>query len=407
MQNFDVIVVGAGPGGSTAATFAARAGLNVLLIDKATFPRDKICGDAMSGKSMTVIKRLGLIETLQDAESLGSWGVTFSGPGGDQVSIPFLVDENQTLAPGYIARREVFDALVFNKAVEAGVTVWQNTTVQELLLEGKQAKGVAVMRAQEKIAVYAPLVIGADGAYSVVAKGLGFKQLDEKHYSGGLRVYYEGVTGFQPDNQIELHFVDEAIPGYFWIFPMANGMANVGIGMLSAVIKKRNVKLKDLLDQMIKHPRFAARFAEAKQVGGVKGWGLPMGSKPRPLSGDGWVLVGDAGSLIDPFTGEGIGNAMISGEQAGIWAGKALEKQDFSAAFLAGYEEKVLRMLKDEFWVSHWLQRLSNWKWLMNMVIAKASREPEIADMIAIMLKDGKQRERLTQPSFYWKVLTA
>src|SRR5690606_39800877 len=100
------------------------------------------------------------------------------------------------------------------------------------------------------------------------------------------------------------------------------------------------------------------RFADARPVGRVVGWGLPMGSEPRPMAGDGWMLVGDAASLIDPFTGEGIGNAMLSGMHAAEWALRACEAGDFSDAFLRGYEREVLGALKNELKLSHTLQRL-------------------------------------------------
>ncbi|HRK73627.1 MAG TPA: geranylgeranyl reductase family protein [Rhodothermales bacterium] len=408
MNFFDCIIVGAGPGGSTAATFAARAGLRVLLIDKDLFPRDKICGDAISGKSMSVIKRLGMTEALQNSTSLPSWGVTFSGPYGDQVSIPFTKELNKPVAPGYICRREFFDALVFEQAQEAGATIWLQTTFTGFLQEKGTITGVTAKYADgAERQAFAPLVIGADGAYSVVAKKLGINQLDEAHYCGGLRVYYKGVTGFHPQNHVELHFVDEAVPGYFWIFPMPNGEANVGVGMLSTEIKKRKVKLKTMLDDLITHPRFRDRFTHAEAIGPVKGWGLPLGSRPRTMAGDGWLLLGDAASLIDPFTGEGIGNAMVSGEQAAIWAKKATDTQRYDAAFLSGYETEVLSILTDELRLSHWMQRLTNWKWLLNTVIAKASRDPRIADTISCMFDDHDQRKQLISPMFYLRLLMA
>ncbi len=404
---YDVIVVGAGPGGAAAAAFMARDGLKVLLLDKDTFPRDKICGDAIGGKCAGPLERLGLFPAMQAVEQVGSWGVTFSGPYGDKVSIPFTKNTERIIPPGFICAREVFDQLVFEKAVEAGADVWTEAAAEGLLLEGKKVVGVRVKREGEVQDIHAPLVVGADGAYSVVVRDLGITQLDEQHYCAGLRAYYHGITGFRTDNYIELHYVDDIIPGYFWMFPMANGGANVGLGMLSAAVKKNNVKLKALLDQCVAHPRFRHRFAGAERRGPVKGWGLPLGSKPRPMAGDGWMLVGDAASLVDPFTGEGIGNAMVSGEQAARWAAKAHAAGDFSAAFLHTYETEVLGLIKDELRLSYMLQKLGNWKWLLNTVIRKASRSDELADTISCMFDDLGERRRLLNPAFYLRVLAA
>jgi geranylgeranyl reductase family protein len=412
---YDAIVVGAGPGGSTAATLMVRQGLRVLLLDKSTFPRDKICGDAIGGKSVDALKALGLVARVQQAtDSLGSWGVTFSGPMGDQVEIPFTKVLTQPVAPGFIVPRLVYDDLLFNAAVEAGAEVRLQTTVEGLLWEGQQVVGVrarlfdpAAGSALPETELRAPLVVGADGAYSVVARALGMTQLEEDHYCAGLRAYYEGVTGFNRYHHIELHFVEESIPGYFWIFPMANGRANVGIGMLSSAVKKRDVKLKPLLDELVRHPRFRDRFAHAHRIGPVKGWGLPLGSRPRPLSGNGWMLVGDAGSLIDPFTGEGIGNAMVSGMKAADWAVRARAAGNHSAAFLHGYDAEVMALLRRELRLSHLMQRLGNWKWLLNTVIRKAARSSELADAISCMFDDLQERRKLLSPLFYLRVLMA
>lgn len=408
VESFDAVVVGAGPGGATVSTLLARRNRRVLVLDRSTFPRDKICGDGISGKSMDAIRELGLEDRLRTRESLGSWGVTFSGPYGDQVSIPFGKQTAGKTAPGFVCAREVFDQVLFESAVDSGADVRLKSSVTGLLRDGERVTGVTYKTAEGEVAeAHAPVVIGADGAYSVVARELGMDQLDEKHYVAAVRAYYENVDGFNDGYFIELHFVDEVIPGYFWIFPMADGKANVGVGMLSSEIKKRGIKLKPLLDQMVAHPRFKDRFANARQITPTKGWGLPVGSKPRSMAGNGWMLIGDAASLIDPFTGEGIGNAMVSGMKAADWIDRAFEQEDFSADFLGQYETEVMNLLRNEFRLSHMMQKLGRWKWLLNTVIAKASRSDELADTISCMFDDLSERKKLLTPGFYWRVLTA
>lgn len=415
-RTHDVIIVGAGPGGATAAAFMAEQGLRVLLLDKSAFPRDKVCGDAISGKSVDVLRRLGVVDEVMVSRQVGSWGVTFGGPYGDEVAIPFTKELDRPVPPGFVCAREVFDQVLFEKAVQAGADVRQHATVKRLLWEDGRVTGVEVeQRGSETLCDrqpaidlhHAPLVIGADGAYSVVAREVGLAQLDERHYCAGLRAYYTGVSGFHRLNYIEIHFVEEAIPGYFWIFPMAGGRANVGIGMLSRAIKTKRIRLKDVLEACLRHSRFRGRFEGAERIGPVRGWGLPLGSKPRPMAGDGWLLVGDAASLIDPFTGEGIGNAMVSGELAARWALQAREQDEYAKAFLQGYERDVLAYLQGELRLSHAMQRLIGWKWLLNTVIRKAGRSAELADAISCMFDDESQRRRLVSPLFYLRVLAA
>ena len=416
---YDALVVGAGPGGATAATFMARAGLRVLLVDKDRFPRDKTCGDALSGKTVDVLRRLGIVDAVEAGPSLVAWGILFSSPYGSEVDVQFCDPATATTAPGYVMARTDFDALVVDAARTAGAEVWEETTVTGLVREGTRVTGATLKRGGETQTVHARVVVGADGAYSAVARALGFDQLDERHYCAGLRQYWEGVTGFHDHNLIELHFVDEAIPGYFWIFPMANGRANVGIGMLSSEIKKRDVRLKDVLKACIAHPRFADRFKDARPLEKIHGYGLPLGSRPRPLSGDGWMLVGDAASLIDPFSGEGIGNAMVSGEFAarhavlaltgapagGDGAASTVMPGVASAARLSGYDRDVMAYLGGELRLSHIMQRLGRRKWLLHFVIDQAARKPAIKKALSTMFEDEQARAQLKSPLFYLRAL--
>ncbi|MEX0599591.1 MAG: geranylgeranyl reductase family protein [Rhodothermales bacterium] len=405
MTTYDVIVAGAGPGGATAAAVAARAGLRVLLVDRARFPRDKVCGDALSGKTVDVMNRLGITDAVATASSVDSWGVLFGSPGGSEVVIPFAEPNDEMDPPGYLCAREIFDELVVQCAVEEGADLCEQTVVEGLIRSGERVTGVRLREGTSRRDEHARVVIGADGAYSAVARALGFVQLDARHYYAGVRGYYRGVTGFRPGNVIELHFVEEAIPGYFWIFPMADGMVNVGMGTLSARIKRKDVRLKEVLRTTVESPRFRARFERSERIGPVRGWGMPLGSSPRPMAGAGWMLVGDAASLIDPFTGEGIGNAMLSGEMAGRWAARAREADDASAAFLQSYERDVHRALDAELRLSYTLRRLERWRWLLDTVIRKAERNPEVAWTISSMFNDLGARERLTSPLFYLRLL--
>ncbi|MFN3595819.1 MAG: NAD(P)/FAD-dependent oxidoreductase [Rubricoccaceae bacterium] len=404
---YDLAIAGAGPGGAACAAFAARAGLRVLLVDKApAFPRDKICGDALSGKTVDVMKRLGMTAALQARPQVASWGVTFSGPYGDAVSIPFAPEAHAGKdAPGYVCDRATFDALVLEEALAAGAELWTGASVTGLVREGAAVRGLRVRRGGEETDVRAALTVGADGAYSAVARALGIPQLDERHYCAGLRWYWEGVQGFGEGNYIEIHFVDEAIPGYFWIFPMAGGRANVGLGMLSSEVKRRGVRLKPLLEQVVASERFRERFAGGRPLEPMRGWGLPLGSKPRPMTGDGWLLVGDAAGLIDPFTGEGIGNAMVSGEIAARWAARVAATGDASARHLSGYRRDVLGYLGSELRVSHALQKLGQRKRLLNFVIARAARRPAVAEAISVMFHDEAARKKLFNPLFYLRLL--
>jgi flavin-dependent dehydrogenase len=251
----------------------------------------------------------------------------------------------------------------------------------------------------------ADLVIGAEGDRSLTARQLGGLRKESDHYCAGIRTYYEGVSGFHEKNFIELHFLRDTLPGYLWIFPLTNGGANVGIGMLSSAIARRRTDLKDLLEKSLQQPSLRERFSHARRTDPMRGWGLPLGSKKRKLSGDGFLLTGDAGSLIDPFTGEGIGNAMISGRIAAETAVSAIQSDRFDGGFLERYDRAVYAELWEELRLSRTLQRLSGFGWLFNFVVNRAAKNTALRESITAMFDDMALRGDMGKPSFYLRLL--
>jgi flavin-dependent dehydrogenase len=229
-----------------------------------------------------------------------------------------------------------------------------------------------------------------------------------KTHAVGLRAYYKGITGLHPENFIELHFLPEMLPGYLWIFPLPNGMANVGVGILSEVVRKKKINLREQMLAAIKNnPKIAPRFANAELVDKIQGWGLPLAMQQQPLSGEGFLLTGDAASLIDPFSGEGIGNAMYSGMLAAEAIKKATEQSNYSAVFLKeNYDNVVYKRLGGEFKISATLQRLCKYPWLFNYVVNKAYKSPSLRNTISCMFTNMDLRSQLGKPSFYFKILT-
>ena len=400
---YDVIVVGGGPGGSTAASFLAAKGRKVLLLDKERMPRDKTCGDAISGKSVGILRELGLTEAVEKADHGEVTGLTFSSPNGKAVTIPFR-SEGKGITKGYVCRRQVYDNLLWQNAKKRADAI-EGATVTAVVREGGKIAGVTATLSDGSEAEFrGKMVIGADGVSSLVAREIRGAEVDPEHTCIAYRAYYSGIK--EMNNTIEIHFVKSVMPGYFWIFPLENGLANVGVGMVMSDVKKGGVNLqKAMLDAIATNPLFKERFAGAKLVSPIKAWSLPFGSKKRKLCADNVLLVGDAAGLVDPFSGEGIGNAMLSGKMAAQVADEALSSGDTSEKFLARYEERLWAEVWNELSMSYTMQKLGRVEWLLNFVINKAASSPKAREAISGTFSNEEAKKGYASPLFYLKLL--
>jgi len=406
-----VIIIGAGPAGAGTSFFLTKEGIPHVVIEKEVFPRDKVCGDACSGKTALVINRANpewLAEILGNEQSfLPSWGITFVAPNGKALDIPFSPNRTkETKAPGFTTPRLILDNFLFNKMPSPYCTIYQGASVA-IINDSDGSVTVQMMHEGVQYEISAPVIVGADGDKSMVRKKYLNEHTAPKTYAVGLRAYYEGVSGLHNDNFIELHFLPEMLPGYLWIFPLPNGMANVGVGILSERIREKKINLREQMLYAIKNnPQIAPRFANAKLADKIQGWGLPLAMERQPLSGNNFILTGDAACLIDPFSGEGIGNALYSGMLAAMAIKEAKTANDFSAAFLKkAYDDVVYKRLGEELKISATLQRLCKYPWLFNFVVNKAYKSPSLRNTISCMFTDMDLRDQLSKPSFYLKIL--
>jgi len=400
----DIIVVGGGPAGTTAALYANRAGLKTLIIDKDRFPRDKTCGDAIGGKAVDILRDLGLLSDVERLPSVRVRGVVFGGTDHTEADIN-IINERRPDVAGYVIPRKVYDDFMFSQCRREGVECREGWEAYDIIRENDVVCGIKALEpssgAQQELR--SPIVMGADGYKSIISRRLGFFDPDPDHTILAVRCYFESVSGLS--DKIELHYIASILPGYFWIFPVENDMANVGVGMLVRPMQRKRVNLVRALDEAIGSDHFAHRFRRATRVTKPAGWQLPVGSKKRPCAGGGFMLLGDAAGLVDPFTGEGIGNAMFSARLAVEVARTAFEQRDFSAASLARYEDRLWRALGDEFKVSSRMQKLGRMQPLLNFTIRTAARNQEVGRTIGAMIVGEQSRKQLTNPLFYLGLL--
>ena len=388
-MKYDVIVVGGGPAGTSCAYMLSLSGAKVALLDKALFPRDKICGDALS---LDVVKQLEWMHPIladkfrQLEDKLPSYGIRFVSPGGFKLDLPII--ENGIPNCGYTCERTVFDHFLMEQLMaNTKAEVFFNCQVKDVQVE---ASGVKIITDQGVF--LADAVVGADGAHSVVNKKTINNLAEKLHFSAGLRQYYSNVTGFSNDQMIELHFFRELLPGYFWIFPLPGNNANVGLGVPSHVVSRKKLNLKKIFQNIIENePSIRDRFSNAKPLEDIKGYGLPLGSKKRPVSAERVILTGDAAGLINPCSGEGIANALRSGRVgAGILL-RAIEEKNFSAQSMKRYDRELYKRVWVELKISNIFKVLAGYPVLLDFLLRKAEKNSYVKAYLHQVMTDGYQ----------------
>ena len=401
MLKSEICILGAGPAGVAVALKLSHLGVPCTIIDKAVFPRDKVCGDAIGASFSLLLNRLDpeiLKRFKAKSFQLPTWGIRLFTYNNIKLDLP-------THSSGFVVKRKDFDNFLIEEIKRRdNITFYEG---RDIVDTKKIKNGFILTDKTGDFAVQTKLLIIANGAYSSFTRHyVGYKK-EPKHYCGAVRAYFENVCDFNDDNFIEIHFFDAIYPGYFWIFPLSGNRANVGLGMRSDFISKNKVNLKKKLEHILEnHPVLKERFKNAKQLDKIKGYGLPLGSKKRKLSGHNYILVGDAGHLIDPLSGEGIGNAFYSGFIAAEQAQKCLETNDYSEVFLQSYDERIEKVLGKELKLSYYLQRSLRFVWLWKtFLFFIKGKEQKLANVLAYALKNEKERRKLKNPFFWFRLI--
>ncbi|MFJ9784025.1 geranylgeranyl reductase family protein [Amycolatopsis sp. NPDC101161] len=334
-QDAEVIVVGAGPAGSTVATYLARAGVDVLLLEKTEFPREKVCGDGLTPRGVKQLIDLG-IDTSEDAGWVHSRGLRIlTGDLTLELDWPDL-----TSYPPYgVSRtRHDFDDLLAKLAVKAGARLYERTTVTSAITNASgRVVGVEAKVGPEKTPVHyrAPLVLACDGVSARLALSVGIQKNEKRPMGVAVRQYYKSPRHDDPFIEGHLELWDRSdprdpklLPGYGWAFPLGDGTVNVGLGMLSTSASFRNTDYRALLRQWLDGTPEEWGYREENAIGKVGGAGLPMGFNRTPHYRDGLLLLGDAGGMVSPFNGEGISAAMESAQIAAEVVVQALARRE-------------------------------------------------------------------------------
>jgi geranylgeranyl reductase family protein len=335
-EDAEVIVVGAGPAGATAATYLARAGLDVLLLEKSAFPREKVCGDGLTPRGVKQLIDLG-VDTRAEAGWLHNRGLRVVGGG---VTLELDWPDLATFPPyGVVRPRQDFDELLARNAQRAGARLLEQTNVTGAVVDERNGRvtGVSARVGAERAPVTyrAPVVLACDGVSARLALSVGIDKNDTRPMGVAVRRYYTSPRS--KDDYLESHLElwdrsnpaePRLLPGYGWIFGMGDGTVNVGLGILSTSKAFGRTDYRALLRSWLDGTPEDWALREPNAAGKIGGAALPMGFNRTPHYSPGLLLVGDAGGLVNPFNGEGIGYAMESARLAAECVIQALARPE-------------------------------------------------------------------------------
>lgn len=379
----DILIVGAGPAGATAACHLAGSGYHVILLDQRAFPRDKVCGDFVGPVALVELRRLGItgLDEYRRTNVIREAALYLDGRALIRHPIPEI---DGLPANGRVIPRMVLDDMIFRCARRAGVDIREATRVTAVA-PGDGGVDVTVRGPEGERTLRGKVVMGADGSGSIVARTVRGPTTPKKDRIVAVRAYFEDVSG--PEDLADLYFTSRTFPGYYWLFPAGRGAANVGVGILRETFPPAEEHLRDLLAELVESDRtLRERLGSAALRGKVVGWPLPTYNPATPMVADSMMLLGDAAGLINPLNGEGIQYAMLSGRWAAETAGRCLRRGDVSRPALEAYAARVRREMRYDMALAGMIIELIRnrhlnplWLHALEIITTRAKTDPEYA----------------------------
>ena len=398
--DYDVVISGGGPAGSGAAYHLRKLGLKVLVVEADKFPRDKVCGDAISPIAINELEAMGITKTptFQNANEITKVGLFVEN---NHAIVNLILPDHLHYHARIIPRVEL-DYAIYQKAKEEGAEFLEETRV--INYQTFPHKVVTTLQQGKKqFEIISKIIIGADGSRSVVRRLLQEKTFDDDFQLVGLRAYYDNVQG--PSDRMDVYFMEENFPGIFWFFPEGKSGANIGLATLSNTFPHKQSQVKKILTDHIKNNKdIAARIGNGTLRNKIEGWPITFYDAKKEVTGDRVLLVGEAAGLINPLSGDGIQYALLSARWASEILGKCFEEDDFSAEKLADYKLVLDQELGYDLAFSNLIVHfprnkslLPVWMKAVDTLVQRARKDQKFAEII-VGISEG------TFPSF--KALT-
>jgi geranylgeranyl reductase family protein len=396
----DAVVVGGGPAGSALATLLAHRGHDVLLLDAARFPRDKVCGEGVSPEAWRLLDALGASDAVRSLSPHPLRGMRLVSPDGTAFQGVYRGRER----PGFAVRRLRLDAVLLDVARRAGVEVREGARVSGLLREGDAVAGVVVETGGEKETVRARVVAAADGRRSVVARSLGLLREHPRLRRFAVRAYWEGMEALSEFGEMHV-----GGGGYCGIAPLAPAVANVAFVLDARELAPAAGDLERFYRDALRRrwPRLAERLERARLLEPPRAIG-PLALECRAVTAPGALLVGDAAGFYDPFTGEGVTLALRTAELAAEAVSAALDRGAAGPVErLLDYERAREAASRDKFRFNRLLQVAVGWPEAANAMARRLARRPELADRLVSIAGDFVPARTAFAPRFLWDLLRA
>ena len=357
MKFFDVVIIGAGPAGCSAALTFKNSNYKVALIDKHSFPREKICGDGLCDRSINVLKKLSpsYFEEFLKLSRSKKINKTYIFYKSKKYKVGF---DNY----GYIIERKKFDDFLLSlvKRDCPHVSISENTKIINI---EQKADSMLVYSANGEV-FSCKILILASGQNTPLMNFLDVSPDKNAKSEFTIRAYFENVENIDNDT-IEIHYNKDIFPGYFWIFPVGENKVNVGFGL--KYNKKRN--MKSIFEEWLKMPYIKSRFKNSTQLTPINGSFIPYNTGNYNVAGDRFLIAGDSASLADPISFAGIGNAMLSGHLAANTCLSCLELDKYDYCNTQKYKEAIKNcILKEDFFRLKVQRVLTSNKFLLDII---------------------------------------